>query len=85
MRARFGLGFAAEGECGEHDGQVGFDGITGAGKHGPGGEVGFRHPEGLLNTPQVVVAGDDLGGGHKCGFDVGDLAFEPDEPACPLQ
>ncbi len=80
-----GLDFAAEGQCGEHDGQVGFDSITGAGEYGPGREVGFRHPEGLLDAPEVVVAGGYLGRGHERGFDVGDIAFEPDHAARPLQ
>src|SRR5690348_8652140 len=34
-------------------------------KMGPGGEVGLGHPEGLLDVPEVVVAGDHLGGGHE--------------------
>ncbi len=45
-------------------------GIAGAREDGPGGEVGFRHPERLLDPPEVVVVGDDLGGGHERGVDV---------------
>ena len=52
---------AGDGERGEHDGQVCFDGVAGAGEHGPGGEVCFGHAERLLDVPQVVVAGDHLG------------------------
>lgn len=46
-----GLDFAADGQCGEHDRQVGFDDVAGAGEHGSGGEVGLGHPEGRLHVP----------------------------------
>ena len=42
---------AGDGERGEHDGQVRFDGVAGAGEHGPGGEVCLGHAEGLLDVP----------------------------------
>lgn len=35
------LGFAGDGEGGEHDGEVGFDRVAGAVEHGAGREVGF--------------------------------------------
>ncbi len=38
-----------DGQCGEHDGQMGFDGIALAGGHGPGIEIGLRHPKRLAN------------------------------------
>ena len=32
--------------------------------------------EGLLDVPQLVVGGDNLGGAHQAGRDVGDVALE---------
>jgi hypothetical protein len=51
----------------------------------PGGQVGLRHPEGLLDVSQVVVARDHLTRWHQGGLDVGDVALQPHEVACPGQ
>jgi hypothetical protein len=40
------LGLAGDGQGGEHDGQVSPDAVFEAVKHGPGGQIGFGHPEG---------------------------------------
>src|SRR4051794_37623944 len=55
-------------------------------EHRPRPQVGLAHPEGLLDPPQVVVAGDDLAWGHQLGTDVGDVSLQPDQPtgACDV-
>ncbi len=79
------LGGAGHRESGEHDGQMGVDRVLGPDEHGPGGEVGLGHPEGLLHVPQVVVVGDDLARSHDTGGDVRDVALQSDELAGPGQ
>ena len=69
------LDFAADGQGGEHDGQVGLDRVAGVVEHRPGAQVGLGHPEGLLDVPQVVVVRDHLAGGHDLSVDVGDVAL----------
>ena len=41
------------GQGGEHNGQVGFDGVAGAVEHGSGREVGLGHAKRLLDVPEV--------------------------------
>ena len=65
--------------CGEHDGQVGFDGLAGAVEYGPGCKVGLGHAERAFDLPQVVVAGDHFASGHGGGVAVGDVALQPDQ------
>src|SRR5690606_8161838 len=48
----------------EDDRQVGLDGVAGAVIDRPGGQVVFGHPEGLLDTPQLVISADD----ELCGL-----------------
>src|SRR5690606_40894269 len=47
-----------------NSGQVGLDGVAGAVIDRPGGQVVFGHPEGLLDTPQLVISADD----ELCGL-----------------
>jgi hypothetical protein len=49
----------ADSQSGEHDGQVRLDGVAGVVVDGPGLQVVFGHPEGLLDVPDPVVAIDD--------------------------
>jgi hypothetical protein len=70
------LGLAGDGQGGEHDGQVRLDRVALAGEHGPGGQVGLAHPEGLLHVPEIVVAADDLGRGHDGDGKVRDVALQ---------
>ena len=49
------------------------------GKRGRARKVGLGHPERRFDLPQVVVAGDDLTGGHHGGGDVGDVALQADQ------
>ena len=73
------LDVVRDGQGGDDDGQVGFDGVAGAVEHGAGAEAAFGHPKGPLDPPQVVILGDQLAGGQLGGRDVGDLALEPDQ------
>jgi hypothetical protein len=52
-----GLAFepSADREGGEHDGEVGFDGVAFVVVDGPGSQVGLGHAEALLDLPQLVV------------------------------
>jgi hypothetical protein len=64
-----------DGQGGEHDGQVRLDRVFGAVVERAGGQVGFGHPEALLDLEQLLVGADhELGGGVG---DVGDVALDP--------
>ena len=76
---RCAIGWRGDGQCGEHDGQVGFDRIAHPVEHGSGVEVALGHSKRLLDVPEVVVFRNDLGGRHHGDRNVGYIAFEPDE------
>ena len=52
-------------------------------KIGRARQVALAHPERRLDVPQVVVAGDDLTGGHHRGGDVRDVALQPGQAPRP--
>ena len=79
-----GLKVACDGEGGDDDGQVCFDGVACVVEDRPGFEVGFAHAEGLLHMPQIVIRGDHLRGGHEAFGDVGDVALQSHEHSRPL-
>src|SRR6185437_4987884 len=72
---------AADGEGGEDDGQVGFDGVAQVVVDGPGLQVVLGHAERFLDVPELVVAPDHEvrrdGGSVGTGLQVGDVALEP--------
>src|SRR5699024_9950338 len=72
------------GQCCEHDRQVRLNRIPGPVKDRPGSQVGLRHPKGLLDLPQVVIAADDLGRWHSPDGNVRHVAFEPRQLHRPL-
>ena len=76
---------AADGQGGEHDGQVGFDGVAFAVVDGPGLQVALGHPERLLDLEQLVVGADHElrgdGGAVGAGPQVGDVALQPGQGA----
>ena len=49
---------AADGKGGEHDGEVGFDGVALAVVDRPGLQVVLGHPEALLDLEELVVGAD---------------------------
>ena len=64
---------AGDREGGEHDAQVGFDGVTGVVEDRPGGQVALGHAEALLDPPQLVVGADHE---FRCrGIDVGGVGL----------
>ena len=77
--ARPGFDSAADREGGEHDGQVGVDGVALVVVDGPGLQVVLGHPEGLLDLEQLVVGADhELGGDRRAvraSSQVGDVAL----------
>src|SRR5262250_800223 len=56
---------AADGEGGEHDVQVGVDGVALAVVDGPGLQVRLRHSEAFLDVPQLVAGADHVVGGDR--------------------
>ena len=48
----------ADGQRGEHDGQVGFDGVACVVVDRSGLQVVLGHPEALLDVPELVVGAD---------------------------
>lgn len=53
--ARLGFDVVADGHGGQHDAQVGFDGVAQTVIDRAGLQVVFGHPEGLLDLPELVV------------------------------
>ena len=72
---------AADGEGGEHDGQVGLDGVALAVVDGPGLQVALGHAEAFLDPHRAVVGADDELGGDRgavrAGGQVGGVALDP--------
>ena len=79
------LEVAGYGQGGHHHRQVSPGGIAGVVEDGAGSRVVLAHTERLLHVPQLVVGGDDLGGVHQAGRDVGDVALEPSQAPGPGQ
>ena len=79
------LEVAGDGQGGEHYGEVCFYRVAFAVEDGACGKVGFRHTEGLLDVPQIVVAADHFISGHGRGGYVRDVAFQPDQVLCLLE
>ena len=48
-----GLGLAGDGECGEHDREVGFDAVAEPVEDRAGGQDGFGHPERAFDLVEV--------------------------------
>ena len=81
---------AADGEGGEHDRQVGLDGVALAVVDRPGLQVGLRHAEALLDLEEPVVGADHEVRGDRravrAGREVGDVALDPGQvPGLRLQ
>ena len=69
----------ADGQGGEHDAQVGLDGVAGVVVDRAGLQVVLGHPEALLDAPQLVVGVDDELGG--LADEVGGVALPPGQGA----
>jgi hypothetical protein len=80
-----GLDEAGDGEGGEHDGQVGVDGLALAVVDGPGPQVVLGHPEAFLDSPQLVAGADHEVRGDRFpiwgGGEVGLAALDPGQGA----
>jgi hypothetical protein len=76
-----GLDPVADGQGGEHDGQVRFDGVALAVVDRPGLQVALCHPERFFGTEQPAVGVDhDFGrdrGAVGAGLQVGDVSLQP--------
>ena len=59
------LEIAGYGQGGHDHGQMSLDGIALVVEDGAGPQVVLTHPKGLLDVPQFVLGGDDLGGVHQ--------------------
>jgi hypothetical protein len=46
-------------------------------KHGPGGQIGLGHQEGMLDLVEVVVGSHDRRAVYRGGVDVGDVSLDP--------
>jgi hypothetical protein len=72
---------AADGQGGERDGQVGFDGVALVVVDRPGLQVVFGHAKRLLDLEQPVVGVDHELGRHRgavrAGGEAGDIALQP--------
>ncbi len=69
------LEMSADGEGSEHDGEVRVDRVLFVMEHGPGAEIGLRHPERRLDLEQVVIGRDDRGRGDGGRVEVGHVAL----------
>lgn len=73
--ARGRIEVSADREGCEHDSEMRMDRFRCRREHGPGAEIGLRHPERRLDLEQVVIRGHDLFGGDLRDGEVGDVAL----------